>query len=72
MDKCGLSTKDADTLLNKKSGFLGLCGQQDVRAVIAEADEGNERAQLAIEVSQCSFTSTWMAPWTFSVKFFWL
>lgn len=50
MDKCSLSTHEADTLLNKKSGFLGLCGRADVRAVVAEAEAGNEKAQLAIEV----------------------
>ncbi|KAK9908838.1 hypothetical protein WJX75_003571 [Coccomyxa subellipsoidea] len=50
MDKCGLSAHEADTMLNKKSGFLGICGKADVRAVLEEADAGNERAKLAIEV----------------------
>ena len=54
MDKCGLSTHKADTMLNKKSGFLGICGKADVRAVLEEADAGNERAKLAIEVRKLS------------------
>ncbi len=54
MDKCGMSTREADTMLNKKSGFLGLCGKADVRAVLEEADAGNERAKLAIEVRTVS------------------
>ena len=53
MDKCGLSTREADAILNKKSGFLGICGKADVRAVLEEADAGNERAKLALEV-RCS------------------
>ncbi|BDA41442.1 Acetate kinase [Coccomyxa sp. Obi] len=50
MDKCGLGTQEADAILNKKSGFLGICGKADVRAVLEEADAGNERAKLALEV----------------------
>ncbi|CAL8461837.1 g1368 [Coccomyxa elongata] len=50
INKCGLSTREADAILNKKSGFLGLCGKADVRAVLEEADAGNERAKLALEV----------------------
>ena len=40
-----------DTLLNKKSGFLGVSGvSSDDRDVTAAAEAGNERAKLAIEI----------------------
>lgn len=50
MNKRGLSAHDADVLMNKKSGFLGLCGHADVRAVLQAADSGDKRAQTAVEV----------------------
>lgn len=50
IDKCGLKIQEADALLNKMSGFLGLCGKADVRAVLEEADAGNKRAKLALQV----------------------
>ncbi|MBO4300365.1 MAG: acetate kinase [Desulfovibrio sp.] len=47
MEKKGLSPAEADTLMNKKSGLLGLCGYTDMRDVHAQEDNGNERAKLA-------------------------
>jgi len=44
------STKDVDTLLNKKSGLLGLSGTNDMREVIANAKKGDQDAQLARNV----------------------
>ncbi|MBQ1659250.1 MAG: acetate kinase, partial [Clostridia bacterium] len=50
-EKEHISPADMDTLLNKKSGFLGISGvSSDDRDVCAAADEGNERAKLAIEI----------------------
>ena len=47
----GLSIEDLDTLLNKKSGLLGLSGvSNDMRTVQEAADNGNERARTAIDV----------------------
>jgi acetate kinase len=37
-------------LLNTKSGLKGLCGQSDMRDIMAEAGQGNPQAQTAIEV----------------------
>ena len=55
MDKCGLSGHDTDVLLNKRSGFLGLAGKADVRAVLEDVAAGSERAQLALDVrTACS------------------
>jgi len=46
----GLSVDELDTLLNRKSGMLGMCGHTDMRDVLAAADAGDEHAQLALEV----------------------
>mmetsp|Transcript_4480 Transcript_4480/g.9637 ORF Transcript_4480/g.9637 Transcript_4480/m.9637 type:complete len:421 (+) Transcript_4480:106-1368(+) len=45
-----LSTKDTDTLLNKKSGLLGICGHSDLRPVIDLAAKGDARASLALDM----------------------
>lgn len=46
----GMGPDEIDTLLNKKSGMLGLCGLTDMRDVAAAVAEGNEDAKLAIDV----------------------
>ena len=47
----GMSPEAIDELLNKRSGLLGLSGvSADFRDVERAADEGNDRARLAIEV----------------------
>ncbi len=47
----GLSIDEIDTLLNKKSGLLGVSGvSNDMRALEAAAKEGNVDAKLAIEM----------------------
>ncbi len=51
MEKENISPADMETLLNKKSGKLGLSGvSSDDRDVEAAANEGNKRAQLAMDV----------------------
>lgn len=45
-----LSIDELDTLLNKKSGVLGLAGVSDMRDVEAGVASGDERAVLAFEV----------------------
>ena len=50
MDKENISPAEMNTILNKKSGKLGLSGVSiDDRDVEAAAKEGNKRAQLAID-----------------------
>ncbi|KXZ55440.1 ACK1 protein [Gonium pectorale] len=44
----GLSAKETDTLLNKKSGLLGVTGNNDLRAVIAAAEQGDARSALGL------------------------
>ena len=51
MQKEGLSPAEMDTLMNKKSGFLGVSGvSSDMRDVENAAADGNERAQLALDI----------------------
>ena len=50
-EKEGFTPSEMDTLLNKKSGFLGISGvSSDDRDVTAAAESGNARAQLAIDI----------------------
>jgi acetate kinase len=46
----GLGTDEIDTLLNKKSGLLGLCGANDMREIGRRMGEGDPDAQLAFDV----------------------
>ena len=41
----GLSLDEVDTILNKKSGLIGLCDENDVRLIIESSDE---KSQLAL------------------------
>ena len=51
MEKENLTSAQLTDILNKKSGLLGLSGvSSDLRAVEAAAKEGNERAQMALNV----------------------
>ena len=51
MDNHNLSTKEMDTLMNKKSGVLGISGvSSDFRDLGEAAKEGNKRAQLALDM----------------------
>ncbi len=45
-----LSPEEADNLLNKKSGLLGLCDTSDMREILERADGGDSKAALAIDV----------------------
>ena len=45
-----MSIDDIDTLLNKKSGVLGLCGVTDWRDINDLIAEGNPDAKLAFDV----------------------
>ncbi|MEU9010545.1 acetate kinase [Streptomyces sp. NPDC048479] len=46
----GMSADEIDELLNKKSGLVGLCGDNDMREIRRRIDEGDERAQLAFDI----------------------
>ncbi|MFB6440243.1 acetate kinase [Streptomyces sp. NPDC056411] len=46
----GMSEDDVDVLLNKKSGLVGLCGDNDMREIRRRIDEGDQRAALAFDI----------------------
>ena len=49
VDNENMSVDEVDTMLNKKSGVLGISGlSSDFRDLEQAAEEGNERAQLAL------------------------
>lgn len=51
MDHENLSVKEMDTVLNKKSGVLGISGvSSDFRDIEKAAEEGNQRAKLALDI----------------------
>ncbi|CAH8286715.1 acetate kinase [Mariniflexile fucanivorans] len=50
-DKLGYSLKEINTLLNKKSGMLGLTGYSDLRDIEAMAAKGNKECILALEMN---------------------
>jgi acetate kinase len=51
MEKTGKTAEEVVEILNKKSGMLGISGfSSDLRDIEKAAEEGNERAELALEV----------------------
>ncbi len=50
MEVVGFSLADVKDMLNKRSGLLGLCGKSDMRDIIKLAENGNHKAQTAIDV----------------------
>ena len=51
MNKEGFTPDEMATILNKKSGFLGLSGiSSDCRDIQKAANEGNERAKLTLDI----------------------
>ena len=51
INNLGMTAEEADTVMNRKSGLLGISGlSNDLRDVRAAAEEGNERALLAYEM----------------------
>ncbi|WP_405019257.1 acetate kinase [Kitasatospora sp. NBC_00070] len=45
----GLSIDQIDELLNRRSGLLGLCGDNDMREIMRRADDGDQDAKLAFD-----------------------
>lgn len=51
MEKEGLTPQEMDTILNKKSGVLGISGvSSDFRDIEEASEHGNDRAEMALEV----------------------
>ncbi len=47
-EKFGYSLKEINTILQKKSGMLGLTGQSDLREIQAQAENGDKNSKLAL------------------------
>ncbi|MGA5650300.1 acetate kinase [Streptomyces seoulensis] len=45
-----MSMDEIDTLLNKRSGLFGLCGDNDMREIRRRVDESDEAAALAFDI----------------------
>jgi len=51
MERENLSPREVDSILNKKSGVLGITGEfTDRRDIIEAAEAGNKRCELALEI----------------------
>ncbi|MGB5419883.1 acetate/propionate family kinase [Algibacter sp.] len=50
-DKFDYSLEKINTLLQKKSGMLGLTGYSDLRDIQSEAEKGNKNCQLALQMN---------------------
>lgn len=46
----GMDVDAVDELLNKRSGLVGLCGENDMRVIRRRIDEGDEAARLAFDI----------------------
>jgi acetate kinase len=46
----GLATDEIDALLNRRSGLIGLCGDNDMREIARRMGEGDQDAQLAFDI----------------------
>lgn len=58
MEKKNFTAQQADNLLNKQSGLLGICGTNDMRDVHAKREKGDRKAQLAFEMLVRSIKKT--------------
>ncbi len=51
MEREGYTSKEIDSILNKKSGVIGITGRfTDRRDVISEAEKGDERCKLSLQI----------------------
>ncbi len=46
----GLTIDEVESMLNRRSGMLGLCGDMDLREVERRAEDGDASARLALDV----------------------
>ena len=57
INNAGMDAKEVDTLMNKQSGVFGISGiSSDFRDLSQAADNGNKRAQLALDMFTYSVT----------------
>lgn len=48
--RLNLSNSEIENLLNKNSGCKGICGENDMRSIHAQAEQGDQNARLALEM----------------------
>lgn len=46
----GLTLSHISTILNKESGWYGICGEKDMKTVVEMSDSGSNKHQLALQV----------------------
>lgn len=46
----GMTLQEIEDLLNKQSGLKGICGQNDMRAIVKKAEKGDAGSELAIRI----------------------
>ncbi len=49
-ENAGLSILEIDAMLNRESGLKGICGDNDMRAIEARMEDGDESAKLAFDM----------------------
>jgi acetate kinase len=49
-ERKGMNLKEINAVLQKESGLKGICGMNDLRDIHAAADDGDARAQLALDM----------------------
>ncbi len=57
-EKKGLDAQQMDTLMNKQSGLLGICGMTDMRDVHSAVEGGDAKAALAVKMLVRSIKKT--------------
>jgi acetate kinase len=50
MRQTGMSADEIEKLLNSRSGLKGICGMNDMRQIQQKAEDGDERAMLALDM----------------------
>ncbi len=50
LDQTGMTLKELDSVLNKKSGLKGICGLNDMRDIHEASEKGNDKAVLAVDM----------------------
>lgn len=50
LQRQGMSVEQLDKLLNKQSGLQGICADTDMRRIMHRAEQGDAKAELAVEM----------------------
>jgi acetate kinase len=50
LEQTNMDIRELGSVLNKSSGFKGICGMNDMRDIHEQASKGNKKAKLAVEM----------------------